>query len=119
MENIKFIKTITDYVNREREIIGDCVYFKLKNANTVKVWCYNLGVEAKVINKFEGEVDRVKFPFANYFEKTQCSVGAPKWTQQIENGKWWFSEMYSHVLPREKDYKNIAQALDTYIEMYE
>lgn len=120
MENIKFIKTITDYVKiGKKEIIGNCVYYILDNGNRVKMWCYDCGVEADVINKIEGKVDCVKFPFDNYFEPTQCSIGAPKWTQHIDNGKWYFEDTYTHVLPKEKDYVNLAEAIETYIRMYE
>ena len=118
MENIKFIRTITDYVKGQRTTIGNCVYYNFINGNKVKLWCYEYGVRAEVINKIEGKVDSVDFPFANYFEPTQCSEGAPKWTQYIDNGKWYFSEKYTHVLPKEKDYMNLARALREYIEMY-
>lgn len=118
MENIKFIKKITEHINEDRTIIGNCVYYNLANGNKVKMWCYELGVEVNVINKIEGKVDTVKFPFANYFAPTQCSANSPKWTQHIDNGKWYFEDMYSHVLPKENDYINLAEALSTYIEMY-
>ena len=90
MENIKFILKITDHVSGDREIIGNCVYYNLDNGNKVKLWCYECGVEAEVINKINGKVDYVRFPFANYFAPTQCSAGAPIWTQHIDNGKWRF-----------------------------
>ena len=118
MENIKFIKTITDYINKDKEIIGDCVYYNLANGNKVKLWCDELNVVAQVINKTNGKIDEVKLPFANYFEPTQCSHNAPKWTQHIDNGKWYFEDVYQHVLPKDNDYMNLAQALNTYIEMY-
>lgn len=119
MENIKFIKKITDYIERDRTIIGNCVYYNLSNGNKIKMWCYESGVKVDVINKIDGKVDTVSFPFANYFKPTQCSVGAPQWTQHIENGRWYFSNMYDHVLPKTYDYINLAKALDVYIEMYE
>lgn len=119
MENIKFIKKITDYIAKNRVIIGNCIYYNLANGNKVKLWCYELGVEADVINKIDGKVDTVRFPFANYFKPTQCSAGAPQWTQEIEYGKWRFEASYKHVLPKESDYINLAEALITYIEMYE
>jgi hypothetical protein len=119
MENIKFIKTITNYVDKTRVIIGNCVYFNLANGNKVKLWCYEMGVGAEVINKLEGRVDRTEFPFANYFEPTQCSPGAPKWTQHIDRGTWYFEDSYKHVLPKVSDYMNIARAIEMYIEMYE
>lgn len=119
MENIKFIKEITRYVNKSRTIIGNCVYYNLANGNRVKMWCDELGVETNIINKINGKVDSVDFPFANYFAPTQCSVNAPKWTQHIDRGIWYFSDSYSHVLPKESDYINLAKALEIYIEMYE
>jgi hypothetical protein len=119
MENIKFIKEITYYVDKPRTIIGNCVYYNFANGNKVKMWCYELGVRAEVINKVDGKVDSVDFPFANYFAPTQCSANAPKWTQHIEHGKWYFSNTYNHVLPKEADYVNLAKALSLYIEMYE
>lgn len=119
MENIKFIKEITQYIDRPRTIIGDCVYYNLKNGNKVKMWCCISGVEVSVINKIRGAVDMVAFPFANYFRPTQCSPNAPMWTQHIDHGKWYFSDQYSHVLPQKYDFINLAKALDTYIQMYE
>lgn len=118
MENIKFIKKITDYIQKDRTIIGNCVYYNFANGNKAKFWCYEFGVRAEVINKIDGKVDSVEFPFMNYFEPTQCSHGAPKWTQHIHQGKWYFEDTYSHVLPKAKDYMKLAQALNTYIEMY-
>ena len=118
MENIKFIKEITHYVDAPRTIIGNCVYYNLGNGNKVKMWCYEFGVKAEVINKIDGKVDTVDFPFSNYFEPTQCSANAPKWYQHIDHGKWYFSQMYDHVLPKERDYMRLANALEVYIEMY-
>jgi hypothetical protein len=82
------------------------------------MWCYDLGVVAEVINKTEGKVDGVTFPFANYFAPVQCSKDAPMWTQHIDHGKWYFEDVYAHVLPKESDYMNLAEALDEYIDMY-
>ena len=119
MENVKFIKKITDYINRDRTIIGNCIYYNLENGNKVKMWCYELGVKADVINKVDGRVDSVDFPFANYFKPTQCSPNSPKWTQHIDRGQWYFENAYKHVLPKENDYISLAKALNMYIEMYE
>lgn len=119
MENIKFIKKITDYVNRDRKIVGNCVYYTLQNGNRIKLCCYEGGVKADVINKIDGNVDGISLPFANYFKPTQCSPNAPKWTQYIDNGKWYFSDVYKHVLPTDEDYTNLANAIEDYIEMYE
>ena len=118
MENIKFIKKITDYVSDDRTIIGNCVYYNLANGNNVKLWCDMYGVRAEVINKIDGKIDSVDFPFANYFAPTKCSTNAPEWTQHIDYGKWWFEDTYKHVLPKESDYIRLAEALNVYIEMY-
>lgn len=119
MKNVKFIKKITDYVKGNRVVIGNCVYYNLENGNKVKLWCYELGVKAEVINKTDGKVDSVDFPFANYFKPTQCSANAPKWTQRIDGDKWYFENTYTHVLPKESDYMSLAGALNMFIEMYE
>ena len=119
MENIQFIEEITDYIEKERTIIGNCVYYNLPNGNKVKMWCYSMGVEAEVINKINGKVDTVNLPFANYFAPAQCSPKAPEWTKHIDNGRWYFSDKYNHVLPTEKDYMNLANALSMFIDMYE
>lgn len=118
MKNIKFIKKITDYVEKDRTIIGNCVYYNLENGNKVKLWCYEQGVGAEVINKIDGKIDSVDFPFTNYFEPTQCSIGAPKWTQHIDGNEWYFERVYKHVLPKESDYMNLATALELYMTMY-
>lgn len=119
MQNVKFILKITDYIKGDREIIGDCVYYNLDSGNKVKLWCYEYGVTAEIINKIKGKVDSVYFPFANYFEPVQCSSKSPMWTQYINHGKWNFEDEYAHVLPKESDYDNLAEAIETYIEMYE
>lgn len=118
MEDIKFIKKITDYVREGRTIIGNCAYYNLENGNKVKFWCDTYGVRAEVINKINGKVDCVDFPFANYFAPTQCGPNDKKWTQHIDYGKWRFEDMYKHVLPKESDYIRLAEALSVYIEMY-
>ena len=118
MEDIKFIKKITDYIELERTVVGNCIYYNLDNGNKVKLWCYELGVEANVINKANGKIDAVSFPFVNYFKPTRCSDNAPQWTQYIYDNKWNFEDLYPHTIPKEYDYKNLAKALITYIEMY-
>lgn len=118
MKNVKFIKEITSYLVQERTIIGNCVYYNLANGNKVKLWCYDYGVSAEVINKKDGKIDSVDFPFANYFAPTQCSANAPKWTQHIDGNKWYFENTYQHVLPKYSDYMRLAEALETYILMY-
>ena len=118
MENIKFIKKITDYVREGRTIIGNCIYYNLANGNKVKLWCDTYGVRAEAINKIDGKIDSVDFPFANYFAPTQCGPNDTKWTQHIDYGKWRFEDTYKHVLPKESDYIRLAEALNVYIEMY-
>ena len=119
MANVKFIKKITDYVVADRTIIGNYVYYMLNNGNRIKAYCEDTGVRMEVINKMEGKVDGVFLPFANYFEPTQCSLGAPKWYQHIDNNHWYFEEMYKHVLPKDDDYRRLAEAMENYIIMYE
>ena len=118
---IKFIKKITDYVEKDypKQIVGNCIYYDLTNGKVMKLWCYEYGVKAEIINKFDGKVDSIDIPFSNYFEPTQCSSGAPKWTQHIDNGKWYFENTYKHVLPTEKDYIKLAMAIEMYIKIYE
>lgn len=117
--NVRFIKRITEDVRRERIIIGDFVYFVLRNGNRAKAYCDEFGVRIEVINKKEGKVDSTYLPFKNYFMPTQCSAGAPMWYQHIDKNRWYFEEMYSHVLPKASDYKNLASAIDSYIGMFE
>ena len=118
-KNIKFIKRITDELSRERVIIGDFVYFVLGNGNRVKAHCDEFGVQMEVINRKEGRVDSIHLPFRNYFQPTQCSPGAPTWYQHIDHDKWWFEGTYKHVLPKSSDYRNLANAMETYIRMFD
>ncbi len=118
MVNIKFIKSITNYISMDRTISGDCVYYDLNNGNVAKTFCYEDGVGIQIINKVNGMIDNIRLPFANYFEPKQCSPGAPKWNQHIErNGEWYFAQ-YDWCLPTEKDYMNIAKAMATYMCMF-
>lgn len=119
IQNIKFINRITDELNREKVVMGDFVYYVLGNGNRVKTYCEEDRVIMEVINRKEGKVDAVSLPFRNYFQPTQCSPGAPTWYQHIEHGRWYFSEMYIHVLPKVSDYKNLAKAMETYIRMFD
>ena len=45
MENIKFIKDITLYIDKPRAIVGNCIYYNLSNGNKIKLWCEEMGVE--------------------------------------------------------------------------
>lgn len=119
MENIKYMTEITQYINREQTIVGNCVYFSLANGNNVCVYCETNAVEAQVINKTLGNVDRVELPFENYFSKTCTTPGAPQWTPHIDGGRWYFSESYSHVIPKSADFKRLADAIEKYISLYE
>ena len=119
MENIKFIKKITEHINRRPNIIGDCIYFELKNRNKARTWCESDGVYIKIVNNKEGEIDRVFLPFMNYFKPTQCSPGAPTWYQHIDRNHWYFEGSYSHVLPKESDYVRLADAMENYIKIFE
>ena len=118
MENIKFIKRITDDISMGRTIIGNCIYYDLANGNIAKIWCEELGVEINIINSTHGKVDNVYLPFANYFEAVQCSSNSPKWHQHIDKGHWYFEESYKHVLPKNSDYMRLAKAIETYINMF-
>lgn len=79
MENIKFIRTITDFINRNRTIVGNCVYYALNNGNRIKTYCEQCGVRIEVHNKINGDIDGVYLPFTNYFAKKRCSPEAPLW----------------------------------------
>lgn len=119
MENIKFIRACTVYSNREHYMTaGNFILFPMKNGNIAKTCCESNGVLVEIVNKKEGVVDRVLFPFANYFRKKQCSSNAPMWDQHIENGEWYFSQ-YKHCLPDANDYERIANAVDKYIAIME
>lgn len=118
MENIKFILKFAVEVPISFKVIGDCVYFVLESGNRVKAYCDEHNVIMEVINKSEGKVDSVKLPFRNYFQPVQCSEGAPTWYQHIDNGKWNI-EHYKHVLPKLRDYQNVAEAMENYIAMFE
>ena len=119
MEKIKFIKKITDYINRERTIIGDCVYYVLSDHNVIKLYCYDLGVKAIIINKSNGTVDEVSLPFSNYFKPTKCGPNDREWTQYITHGNWYFSNIYTHVLPSDDDYTALAHGIEEYMKLFE
>jgi hypothetical protein len=119
MEDIKFIKKITDYILlKDRNIFGNCVYYYMANNNRAKLWCDTIGVIVEIININNGKIDEIHFPFANYFEPTQCSAGAPMWRQHIDNGYWHFEKQYKHVLPKDSDYVRLASAIYSYMEMF-
>lgn len=118
LKNVRFIRQITDYVNSERKIFGDCVYFVLENGNRVKAYCVDTGVKLEVINYKAGTVDGVYLPFSHYFAPVRCSAGAPLWHQHIDGSKWYFGDTYEHVLPKTSDYQNMAVAIEEYIAMY-
>lgn len=119
IQNVKFINRITDEISREKVVIGNYIYYVLGNGNRVKAYCEEQGVRMEVINRKEGKVDSVWLPFSSYFKPTQCSVGAPMWYQHIDHGHWYFSQTYTHVLPKASDYKNLAAAMETYIRMFD
>lgn len=66
------------------------------------------------INKDDGVIDKCGFRFCDYFDKVSCSPTDPKWTPHIKNNSWHFSR-YSHCLPKESDFKRIAEAINEYI----
>lgn len=122
MEKLKFISEITSYLlpvnEKQRVIIGDCVYVPLRDGMNVKLYCEARAVIAKVISKRAGVLDCVELPFANYFKPTKVSDSAPEWTQYIDNGKWYFSDTYPRVLPTEEDFACLAAGIDAYIGLY-
>lgn len=119
MVNIRFIKEITNHLNRDRVIIGNCVYYQLENRNKAKAWCDYHGVHIEIINNKEGKVDGVYLPFEHYFEPVQCHKGTQWWYQSIEINSWMFERQYEHVLPKASDYINLCNAMESYIAMFE
>lgn len=119
MEDVKFIRQITDHIKgMERQIYGNCAYYALeKDGNRAKLYCESGGVQAAIISKTAGPVDSVFFPFANYFDKVSCSKGAPEWYQHIDGNRWYFEE-YPHVLPKDKDYDRLAAGLQQYMQLF-
>ena len=127
MENIKYIREIMSESPREDwKEVGDTLYLKLGNGNRAKVWVgggniYNQshGIKIEIVNKTDGKVDSAYFPFKNYFKPVRCSKGAPAWYQHLDGGKWYFSNMYTHVLPTSEDFRAIATAVCEYLDMFE
>lgn len=118
VQNIKYIKRITDEICEVRHILGNCVYYKI-GGNRVKTYCDEYGVWMEIVNPRHGLIDKIHLPFSHYFEPVQCSKDAPKWTQSIErDGTWRFEKMYPHTLPKASDYKRIAEAMDDYMELF-
>lgn len=123
MENIKFVKEIMGNKNDFYDF-GNCRYYPLANGNTGKVmvtggevWGETYGVTCEIINEKKGKIDSCYFPFFNYFAPTQCSKNAPMWYQHIVRGKWYFAQ-YTHVLPTEKDFNNIRNAIFQYFKLF-
>lgn len=126
MENIKFIREIMRHgPNKSGKEVGNCLYYELPNGNRAKVFSEGVGiygeshgVTVKIINNKEGTVDVCYFPFENYFRKVRCSPGAPWWTPHIEKGRWRFSQMYDHVVPKSDDFERLAVAVCEYMGMF-
>ena len=119
MERVEFIREITQRSKRsEREEIGNCIFFRMKNGNVAKAYCVSNAATVEIISRTEGMIDCVELPFANYFAKKKCSPGAPEWDQHIENGRWYFDQ-YPHCCPTNQDYMAISAAVDKYIGMME
>ena len=126
MEDIKFIRDIMAHgANKSGKPIGNCMVYKLNNGNVAKayvdgggIYRESHGVKVEIINKTDGKVDTMYFPFRNYFAPTQCSANSPRWYQHIVDGRWYFSQMYTHVLLTARDYKAIADAVCEYIELF-
>lgn len=115
----KFIKKIASYLNRTGILTGKTIYYKLQNGNRAKAWCEEYGVKMEIINQKEGKVDGTYFPFSEYFEPTQCGPRDIKWTQHIDGNHWYFENVYKHVLPKDSDYQRLADAIETYIQLFE
>ena len=88
--------------------------FKIYLTDFRRVFGNTDGFMCVVINKNDGEVDRCGFRFDDYFDKVACSTNAPKWTPHIDGNDWYFSH-YPHCLPKESDFKRIAEAINEYI----
>lgn len=123
MEKRCFIEEMTDYLLEKdvmrRRFVGRCAYIPLQNGIRIKLYCSSTYVAAEAISRSCGRVDYVELPFSEYFEPKQCSQGAPKWSQHIENGKWYFSDTYPHVVPSQEDYKRLAHGMTEFIELYD
>ena len=117
--NIKFIKAITDYMDRERTIIGNHIYYKLSNGNKIKVWCDYNGVHMQIINSTTGSIDATYLPFENYFAPVQCHEGTQLWYQHIEIDRWFFEMQYPHLVPKSSDYIKLTEAMENYIRLFE
>lgn len=117
MENIKFIRNITEYVYGKRKIIGNAVYYDLCNGKLAKMWCGTHGVNVEIIGKDRGVIDSVYLPFANYFTPKQCSAGAPLWPQHIDCGEWYFHQ-YEHCRPTAADFRKLAEGITDYMELF-
>lgn len=118
MKNIRFIRDITEKIEKTRHIAGNCIYYELSE-NRAKIYCDEYGVWVEIINPKNGLIDKVHLPFSNYFAPVQFSQGAPKWTQTIGvDGCWCFENRCPHVLPKDSDYKRIALAMKNYMELF-
>lgn len=119
IKDIKFIKTITNYLDREPTIIGNHIYYKLQNMNIIKTWCEKYGVYIQVINQAKGIIDTTFLPFDKYFKPVRCHEGTKLWYQYIDGDCWFFEGVYSHVLPKPEDYQKLCDAMENYIKMFE
>lgn len=118
MANIKFMKKFASYMKNNGIVLGNRIYFTKENGNRISAYCADTHVSLRVINKIDGAIDNIELPFENYFEPTQCSEGSPKWYQHIDGNYWYFEKNYKHVLPKDSDYKKLANAIDEYIELW-
>lgn len=117
MASIKFLRQFHAYVKTEGTEVGDCIYYQLTDKLMAKAYCADTSISVTIINRLDGEIDQVQFPFENYFTPKQCSPSSPKWHQHIDNGKWYFAN-YPHCLPTPDDYKAIATAMEKYFDLF-
>lgn len=119
VSNIRFIKEITAHLDKEPIVVSDYIYYALPNGNMAKTWCDCCGVHIAIINKMQGEVDSMYFPFEKYFKPVRCFEGAELWHQYIRETHWCYELQHPHVAPQADDYINLCNAMKTYISMYE
>jgi len=98
--------------------VGTSAYIAFANGNRARLNCYDKEISVSIISKTDGIIDKLSFPYANYFSAKQCSPNAPKWYPFIDGTTWYFGKMYAHVLPNTQDYMELANGIDEYISMF-
>ena len=126
MENIEFIREIMKHgTNSDGMEFGNFIVYPLHSGNRAKVYVdgggiygESHGIMVDIISTKVGNIDSVYFPFKNYFNPVKCSENSPLWYPHIDNGEWYSSRQYSHVLPKIEDYKRIATAVCEYMNLF-